>query len=171
MLDWGCTGDGDAGLVLHCSEKALGGRRWGPPSPPPPLALLSASAEKWPFWPCALLLIHISCHVSWIELSGLGEGWGARRPGRPPNNKSLLAPSVCQMGCRAQSVGVRVGVSSLPWGNHREWNGSQLRLPKRADGRKSRGQEELTGLLKSHLRGNLMAPLPGGVLQNGGGGG
>lgn len=36
-----------------------------------------------------------------------------------------------------------MGVSSLPWGNHGEWNGSQLRLPKRADGRKVEAKKNL----------------------------
>lgn len=52
----------------------------------------------------------VSCLVSWIELSGLGEGWRARHPGRPPSNKSLLAFSFCQMSSRAPSVGLLTGV-------------------------------------------------------------
>lgn len=80
-----------------------------------PPVLLPTSA-KWPSWLQALLLTLISCHVSWIELSGLAEGWRARRPGRPPSNKSLLAPSVCQMGCGAKSVGVQGGGQLLTLG-------------------------------------------------------
>ena len=37
-------------------------------------ALFPTSA-KWTPWLQALGLTLISCHVSWIELSGLGEGW------------------------------------------------------------------------------------------------
>lgn len=41
-----------------------------------------------------------------------------------------------------------MGVSSLPWGNHGEWNGSQLRLPKRADGRKVEAKKNLQASFK-----------------------
>lgn len=60
-------------------------------SPEGKVAFLAAGLQSTP----------ASCLVSWIELSGLGEGWRAKRPGRPPSNKSLLALSLCQMGCRA----------------------------------------------------------------------
>lgn len=75
--------------------------RQGAHSPVPHL-----SKEKWPCSLQALLCSLISCHVSWIELSGLGEGWRARHPGRPPSDKSLLALPVCQIGCRTWSMGV-----------------------------------------------------------------
>lgn len=61
---------------------------------------------KVAFLAAGLLSTPVSCLVSWIELSGLGEGWRARHPGRPPSNKSLLALSFCQMGFRALSMGL-----------------------------------------------------------------
>ena len=71
--------------------------------------------------------------------------------------------SVCQMGCRAQSVGVWGG-GSAPCLGVTTGNEIQLRLPTRADGRKTEARKKSWASFKIRPRVHLMAPLPGGVL-------
>lgn len=91
------------------------------------------------------------------------KGGEARQPGRPPSNKSHLVLSVCQMGCRAQSVGVWGG-GSAPCLGVTTGNEIQLRLPTGADGRKTEARKKSWASFKIRPRVHLMAPLPGGVL-------